>query len=98
MSNEQNGDKFPISEFSLSEMISNPSIVMIAKRGSGKSWVTKAILHRYQDVPVGIIIAPTDRENCFYGNFFPNTYIYYEYNSSIIKKLLIRQRIIIKKK
>lgn len=93
----ENGDKLPIPEFSLNEMCTHPSIVMIAKRGSGKSWVTKAILYHFYKLPVGIIIAPTDRENCFYGDFFPNSYIFYEYKSAIIKRLLFRQQIMIKK-
>jgi hypothetical protein len=34
----------PINEFDLNSMVDHPSIVMIAKRGSGKSWVVRAIL------------------------------------------------------
>ena len=34
-----------IKEFDLNSMCENPSIVMIAKRGSGKSWVCRAILN-----------------------------------------------------
>ena len=90
--------KLPINEFKLDSMCANPSIVMIAKRGSGKSVVTKAILKHFRDIPVGIIIAPTDRMNCFYGNFFPDSYIHYAYRSDIIQKLLYRQEQIIEKR
>ncbi|AYV80832.1 MAG: packaging ATPase [Harvfovirus sp.] len=91
-------DTLPINEFKLECMCTNPSIVMIAKRGSGKSWVCRAILNHFRDIPVGLIIAPTDRMNCFYGNFFPESYIHYNYKSEIIQKLLHRQEIIIDKK
>lgn len=91
-------EKLPINEFQLESMCPNPSIVMIAKRGSGKSFVCRAILNHFKDIPVGMIIAPTDRMNCFYGNFFPDTYIHYEYKSEIIEKLLKRQTDIIEKK
>lgn len=87
----------PISEFSLDMMVQNPSIVMVAKRGSGKSVVCKAILNHFKNIPVGLIIAPTDRMNCFYGNFFPDSYIHYEYRSSIIENLLHRQTLMIEK-
>jgi len=90
--------KLPINEFKLESMCENPSIVMIAKRGSGKSVVCKAILRHFSNIPVGMIIAPTDRMNCFYGNFFPNTYIHYDYRSDIIEKLLYRQDKIIEKR
>jgi hypothetical protein len=89
--------RLPINEFNLNMMVENPSIVMIAKRGSGKSWVCKAILNHFRKIPVGLIIAPTDRMNCFYGNFFPDTYIHYEYKSSIIENLLQRQDLAIEK-
>lgn len=91
------GDKLPIQEFGLNEMCSNPSILMIAKRGSGKSWVTKAILYKFHKIPVGAIISPTEKDNPFFSDFFPDSYIYYKYESSIIKKILIRQKMILKK-
>lgn len=91
------GDKLPIQEFTLDEMVMNPSIIMIAKRGSGKSWITKAILYKYKDVPVGIIISPTEKDNPFFSDFFPDTFIFYKYDSRVIHKLLIRQKMILKK-
>lgn len=90
--------KLPINDFKLESMCENPSIVMIAKRGSGKSVVCRAILNFFRDLPCGVIIAPTDRMNCFYGDFFPKTYIHYDYKSEIIEKLLIRQQVMIEKR
>lgn len=97
LKNEDIG-KLAIPEFTFDEMVEHPSIVMVAKRGSGKSWVARAILDYFKDIPVGLIIAPTDRMNCFYGNYFPGTYIHYEYKTKIIERLLSRQVAIIKKK
>ena len=46
------------------------NILCLGKKGSGKSWVVRAILHHYaKTIPVGIVIAPTDRMNKFYSNF-----------------------------
>ena len=66
---DHGANKLQIKEFSLNEMVKDPSIIMIAKRGSGKSWVARAILQHFRRIPVGIIIAPTDRMNSFYGKF-----------------------------
>lgn len=93
----QTGDKLPIKEFTLEEMCDNPSIIMIAKRGSGKSWITKSLLYKYKDIPVGIIISPTEKDNPFFSDFFPDSFIFYKYESNILKKLLIRQKLILKK-
>jgi hypothetical protein len=89
----------PIKEFKLESMCENPAIVMIAKRASGKSWVCRAILKHFKDIPVGIIIAPTEKmaNPPFYSDFFPDSYIHYEYRSDIIEKLLYRQDKMIEK-
>lgn len=86
------GSSVPIKEFKLSSMVPNPSIVMIAKRGSGKSVVVKDILKQYAHIPGGTIISPTDKLSSFYGKFFPSMYIHYEYKTEIIQNVLTRQR------
>lgn len=92
-----NDNKLPIMEFKLEQMVEHPSIIMIAKRGSGKSWIVKAILKKFKNIPMGLIIAPTDRNNAFYSDFFPDTYIHYSYKPEIIERLLIRQQSMIEK-
>lgn len=94
----QGGDKLPIVEFELDEMCPNPSIIMIASRGSGKSWITRAILFKYTDIPVGLIISETEKDDPFFSHFFPDSYIYYKYDTKIIRKLILRQKMILKKK
>jgi len=96
--NLHNGDSLPIRQLRLDDMVKNASIVMIAKRGGGKSWVVKSILMHFNDIPCGIIISPTDKMNSFYNNFFPDTYIHYEYKTDIINKILEHQEIMIDKK
>lgn len=90
-------DKLPIKTFNFDQFVEDPAIVMIAKRGSGKSWVVRSLLEYFKDIPAGMIIAPTDRMNSFYGRFFPDTFIFYEYKSEIIEKVLNRQQDIIEK-
>lgn len=86
-----------IRQFTLDMMVPHGAIVMIAKRGSGKSWIVRAILDFYRDIPVGIIISPTDRMNSYYADFFPDSYIYYEYKSETIERIMSRQQMIIDK-
>ena len=87
------GDMLPVRQFKLSDMVEDPTIIMIAKRGSGKSWVVRAIMMHLHKIPCGIVIAPTDRMNSFYNDFFPDTFIHYQYKSSLIEKILERQEI-----
>jgi hypothetical protein len=94
-----NNASLPIQEFMLEIMCEHAAIVMIAKRASGKSWVCRAILKKFKEIPVGIIIAPTERmaNPPFYSDFFPDAYIHYDYKSEIIEKLLYRQDTMIDK-
>lgn len=88
----------PINEFDLNSMVENPAIIMVAKRGSGKSWVVRAVLNHFsKTVPFGIIICPTDKMNGFYSSFVPDSYIYYEFKTEVIEKVLGRQQDIIEK-
>lgn len=92
-----NFNKFQILEFDLKNMVMDPSIVMIAKRGSGKSFITRDIIYHYRHIPGGVVIAPTDRMNSFYKFFFPDLYIHYDIKDVILKKILLRQTIMIEK-
>lgn len=94
---QMGGESLPIDKFDLEWMAENPSICMVAKRGAGKSWVCRDLLYHFRDIPGGIIIAPTDRMDCFYGKFFPDLYIHYAYSSEILDSLMYRQREMIKK-
>ena len=75
----------------------NPRIALIAKSGSGKSWVIRDILSYISDIPCGVIIAPTDKMTGFYNEFFPISFIHHEYKEEIIPRLLNRQRMMLDK-
>tara|TARA_B110000208_G_scaffold84764_1_gene107478 strand:- start:2934 stop:3800 length:867 start_codon:yes stop_codon:yes gene_type:complete len=99
-----NGQVLQIEKFDMNWLIKdnngdymNPRIAIIAKSGSGKSWVIRDILHYIQDIPCGVIIAPTDKMTGFYNDFFPLSFIYHEYNENIIPKILKRQRHMLEK-
>ena len=88
---------YNIREFNLDKMVSNPAIVMIAKRGSGKSFIVRDLMHHYRDIPCGAVIAPTDRMNSFYRYFFPDLYIHYNMDNGIIDNVLKRQTLLCRK-
>lgn len=92
------GNKLPIKKFDLRMMGPNAAICIIAKRGSGKSVLTRELLNYFKDkIPTGMVIAPTDRMSCFYGKFIPDIYVHYEYRSDVIKGLLNRQEMMVEK-
>ena len=86
-----------IMQFKLSNMVPNPSIVMIAKRGSGKSYIVRDLIYHFRSVPGGVIIAPTDKVDPYYKYFFPDLFIHYEIKEVTLKKIMIRQSIMLDK-
>jgi len=83
---------FNVREFDWNNTVSNPSIVLIAKRGSGKSVFVRDILQHFsRTIPMGIVISKTERVSPFFKEFVPDMYIYDEFDSGVIKKLLGHQ-------
>ena len=94
---DYDGSNLKIKEFKLSMLKDHAAIAMIAKRGSGKSIVCRDILRAKSNLPAGMIIAPTDKMNSFYGDFIPQLYIHYDFKPELLETLLYRQELIIEK-
>ncbi|AOM63359.1 VV A32 virion packagIng ATPase [Heterosigma akashiwo virus 01] len=77
---------------------SSPIIVVIGKRNTGKSELIKNIMFCNSDIPSGIIISPTESGNSFYSDFCPGIFVHSQYDSELIKKIIKRQKKLIKKK
>ena len=83
----------PIKKFEIKDMCEHATIAMIAKRASGKSFLTREIMYHKRSIPVAIAISRTETLNAFYSNFIPDSYIFSEYDSSILSNIYERQRI-----
>jgi hypothetical protein len=98
------GQTLKLEEFKISSLIKdddgsfiNPRIVMIAPSGTGKSWIVRNILYEMKDIPCGTVIAPTDKMNKFYDDFLPPSFIHHEYTTTILPRILGRQKKILAK-
>jgi hypothetical protein len=85
------GHSLKIKRFDIKSMPDNVTIAMIAKRASGKSYLTKEILFHKRDIPLTIAISKTEKLNKFYADFIPDIYIFDEYDNIILNKLYKRQ-------
>lgn len=92
-----NTPNFNFKKFKLSDIEDHAAICMIAARNSGKSVLVRAILENKKHFPAGVIIAPTDKLSGFYNDFFPPSFIHYEYSSELLSKIFLRQTMIIEK-
>jgi hypothetical protein len=85
--------KLQLKKFNINEMVDHCTIAMIAKRASGKSFLTKEILYHKKNLAAAIAISRTEKLNSFYSDFIPESYIYFEYESEILGKIYERQNI-----
>lgn len=92
---EFGASKLQLKKFDMENMVDHATIAMIAKRGSGKSWVCRDIMYAKKDVPACLVISPTEKLNSFYGNFIPPLYIYNRYDSNILSRLYSRQSVMV---
>lgn len=74
-----------------------PVVVMIGKRGTGKSFLVKDMLYYHKDIPVGAVISGTEAGNGFYSEIVPKIFIHNEYSTDIIENALRRQKSILKR-
>jgi hypothetical protein len=82
-----------IEKLNLENFVQHPSIVMIGKRGSGKSYMVADIVKKiYTDKTKLTIFSPTDKMCVFYGNHFLNADINYELNREKIADILEEQK------
>lgn len=84
-------NKLQIRELELKTLCANPAMVIITKRGGGKTWVCRSLLNHFREIPVGIIISHTEKTDPFFQKFFPDAFIYNEYKPTIFRKIIARQ-------
>jgi hypothetical protein len=76
---------------SMMKIAKNPSCVMVAKRGSGKSVALRQIMAAYADIPGGNVISKSERLNSFFKHYFPDLFIFDKYEPEFVENLLSRQ-------
>lgn len=83
--------KLELKKFDPSKIAADTVICLIGKRNTGKSYCMKDILSYHKNIPVGIVISPTETANGYFEKFIPKLLIYDECESKVIKGFLDRQ-------
>ena len=94
---QQQSINVSLKKFDMSNVKKGSIVVMIAKRRSGKSWLIKDLLYYHRDIPLGMVICPTEQSNPFYGDIMPKLFIHDEYTPDIVANFCKRQKIVSKK-
>jgi hypothetical protein len=81
-----------LKKFNMNMIKDDSVVVMIGKRNTGKSFLTKDLLFYHQDLPAGTVISPTENANKFYSDIVPPIFIHDEYESKITQEFIKRQK------
>ena len=83
-------------KFNVDNIPDGSVIVLIGKRCTGKSILTKDILSSKSDIPVGTIISGTEGANQFYSKIVPPLFIHEEYTPELLSNVIKRQKMVMK--
>jgi len=84
--------KLELKKFNVRNIKDDSVILFIGKRNTGKSFLVKDIMSHFKNIPVGVVISPTESVNHFFEEFIPGMLIYDNYEPQIIQKFVERQR------
>ena len=88
-----NTNKIEISYFNFNNICENPTIIINAKRGSGKSTMVRELMNYFNitlKYPVCVLCSYSEKVDPYYSLFMPPSYIY-EDCEKMISKVLKRQ-------
>ena len=71
---------------------SPPAILIVGRRGTGKSFLTRDILSKMRDVASGMVVSGTEEGNDFYHAFVPPLFIHSDVDLSMLENLVTLQR------
>lgn len=86
-----------LKKFDMSKIGKGSVIVMIGKRNTGKSFLTKDLLYYKRDIPIGTVISGTEGANQFYSKMVPSLFIHEEWSAELIANAIKRQKLVVKK-
>lgn len=81
-----------LKKFDMKKLKFDSVVVMLGKRNTGKSFLTKDILYQHRDIPLGTIVSPTEDANKFFSELVPEFFIHDEYTEELIARVVERQK------
>ena len=77
-----------LKRFNMNMVKDDSVVVMIGKRNTGKSFLTRDLLYHHQELPAGTVISPTENANKFYSEIVPPIFIHDEYDNKITDEIM----------
>jgi hypothetical protein len=71
--------------------------VFIGRRGTGKSQLVTDILYHQRKIPMGVVMSGTEESNEHYKEYVPDSFIYGQFEPTVIEKIITHQQGVVKK-
>jgi hypothetical protein len=85
-----------LSKFNMTMIPDDSVVVMIGRRGTGKSWLIKDLMWHKRNFPVGTVLSGTESANAFYSSIVPSLLIHDAFRPEIVHNVLRRQQTLTK--
>ena len=87
-----------LKKFNPKNIDDNRVCVFIGKRGTGKTTLVTDIMYHKRNIPVGMVMSGTEEGNSYYQQYIPDSFVYNDYQSDVIDKVLARQKKMVRTK
>lgn len=84
-----------LKKFDPSNMADDKVVVIIGKRGTGKSTLVTDILWHKKHLPVGVVMSATEDGNHYYKQYVPDLFVHGDFNKDVIQKVIDRQKTLV---
>jgi len=81
-----------IRRFDPRTMGDHKTVVILGRRGTGKSVLLKDLMSYKKHIPAGVVMSGTEEGNGFFGSFIPELFIYNDFDPAVVQRVIARQR------
>lgn len=85
-------EKLSLRKFKMKNILPDATILILGRRRSGKSFLTRDIFFHHRHIPSGVVFSGTEEASPFFGDFIPDCFIHPEYDPELIENILIKQK------
>ena len=79
-------------KFDPSKIGDDRTCMVIGKRNTGKSVLTKEILYHKKHIPIGLVMSQTESGNGWYRKWVPDVFVYNAFDATKVDQLIEQQR------